>query len=113
MAPPPAHLIFRKVAKDYVRRLMTYELRDTAVLQARMDQAEKAFGDESEQYKTLATQFETLVRMEDSYRGYVYRQKMHKPVVSLLANPKRKKEDKNGKKAFFVNHRKFDLRGLT
>lgn len=113
MAPPPAHLIFRKVAKDYVRRLIKYELRDTAVLQARMDQAEQAFGDESEQYKTLATQFETLARMEESYRGYVYRQKLHKPVVSLLAAPKRKKENKNGNRAFFVNYRKFDLRGLT
>ena len=113
MAPPPAHLIFRKVAKDYVRRLMNYELRDTAILQARMDQAEQAFGDESEQYKTLATQFETLVRMEESYRGYLYRQKMHKPVVSLLAAPKRKKEDKNGKKAFYAHYRKFDIKGLT
>jgi hypothetical protein len=113
MAPPPAHLIFRKVAKDYLRRIMTYELRDTAILQARMDQAEQVFGDQSEQYKTLATQYETLLRMEESYRGYVYKQKMHKQVVSLLAAPKRKKEDKNGHKAFWVHSRRFDLRGLT
>lgn len=113
MAPPPAHLIFRKVAKDYVRRLMNYELRDTAVLQARMDQVEKIFGEKSDQYKRLAADFETLTKMEESYRGYVYRQKLHKSVVSLVAPPKRKKEGKNGERLFFTNYRTFDLKGLT